>query len=445
MTSQRRPRANCPICSSGRAPEINRLKNVDGLGYRRISKQTEFTGQAVRDHFSQCETPPFKTEITDSLGSSEGKHLELEGDTGVLNVSGLTEKVSDYSFLLEKFNLDPQVYEVIEPVRMSTWQSGDRDLYSYRARIQKRTVATEQTLDIEGWRKVLRSSRKVRRTEGGGLLSTAIWPGDQQIGKKGTAQALDNWTAGVVAYVEDTKARMYAGEKFNSVLVGLGGDIAEGIANSYRNQAFAAELNLSTQIEVAYDTELWMFKYIIDELGLPIDASVIISNHGETWVREGGKDPITSRGDNIDTHIARLVKKTFENIPGYGDVINWNIADGNVANVFVHNGVKFYHSHNYIEKGAGAGVEAKTVSAMQRQILSDPLELGDVQVFMTHHYHHLWMKQEGVYTVFGAPAIEAEKSSEWLKDMNGVWSKPGILGMTINPHSAMGWQDLRVY
>ena len=267
---------------------------------------------------------------------------------------------------------------------------------------------------------------------------------DQQLGKKHTEQSLENWVKAVNGFVKDTKDKIATGTNIDRLFVGFGGDICEGIANSYTNQVHTVEMNLSTQIEVAYDTSVWMLKHLTDELGLPITGSWVISNHGETWVRNGGKDPITTRADNIDTHIGRLVRSTFDKIPGY-DGIDYHIADGNPANVFSVNGVKIYQTHNYVEKGSGVGVEGKTIGAMQKQILGRPMELGDVKLFLTSHYHHFWMNQDRNYTVFGTPALEAKMSSEWLFEMSGVWSEPGALGFIIDKDEPMGWNSLRIF
>lgn len=419
---------DCSVCKSGLGPEVD-MSYANHGSKDEVYQRFNFSRQAVRNHLNTCHRIP--SERATSEISIDDIDRPLASDAEVLALMGMSSDV---------YEIAPNTLNV----SARTLSSGGM-LYSYRARVLRKTLLSdEMSFDAEGWRSRLQAHEPViSKSEEPGKAAGLIL-GDQQTGKKATMEMLENWTGAVERFAKDTQTRIAGGENIDRILLPWGGDIVEGIANSYRNQAYASEMNLSTQIEVAYDTACWTFKYLIDELELPITTSWVPSNHGETWVREGGKDPITSSGDNIDTHIGRLVKSTFEKIPGY-DCIDWVIADGNIANVFTVNGIKIYQTHNYKEKGSGVGSEARTMSAMQKQILGRPMELGDVKVFLTSHYHHLWCNQDRSYTVFGTPALEAKMSSEWLFEMSGVWSEPGALGITIDPTDRRGWNRMMIY
>ena len=60
------------------------------------------------------------------------------------------------------------------------------------------------------------------------------------------------------------------------------------------------------------------------------------------------------------------------------------------------------------------------------------------------HYHHFYAQEFEGRTLFGMPALEAEKSSEYMLDQYGVWSPKGMLGLLIGRNTHRGWSHLSV-
>ncbi len=424
------PRTSCPVCSSGRAPDINRMKET-GVPKDAIAKQTEFSRTAIRAHFRNCDTPPFDPSVQSASASTisiEDHDKPLSNDAEILGVLGI----------------DPESYRIVGGTNVSarTLASGQQ-LYSYRAKIQPIDVVDESEFNIERWRSKLEQAREREPQASFNGMTYAIFPGDQQLGKKNFEETLENWRDGIIAHVDECKHLINSGMDISQVFIGFGGDICEGIAGNYENQLFTVRLNLSSQIELAYDMVCWTVQYVIEELNLPLVVSTVISNHGE-WTRMGAKKPQTTGGDNIDTHIARLVEKTFAKVKGFEN-ITWHISEGEPANLIDLSGVRVYHTHGHVQKGSGQGLINRFASAMQKQVLGNIRELGEVRLWVGHHYHHLEMYQDRESTYFLCPALEAEKSSEWLLEMSGVWSKPGILGMVISEDYPMGWNRSNVF
>jgi hypothetical protein len=220
--------------------------------------------------------------------------------------------------------------------------------------------------------------------------------------------------------------------------------IANGIVSHNTNQPHTVELNFTKQLELDYDMRVWTMRECAS-LGLPMSASSVISNHGE-WTRNGGKDVMTTRGDNSSTHIARQVKKQFDALaPFTGVEIDWTIADGD-PNVLVNlSGIWASFTHAYIEKGKGDSVETRTKGAIERQILGKTDTLAAVPLYFTSHYHHFYSQEFEGRTQFACPALEAERSSEYMLDQYGVWSPPGMLGMLIGRDKRRGWSNLAIY
>lgn len=422
---------NCSVCSSGKAPEVNLLKS-EGKSQQAIADELGFTRWAVRKHLEDCDTPPFVDTVTTSQ-----KDAVIEDITRPLN--------SDPE-ILATLGLNPDEFAIVGGTNISVRElaSGEQ-LFSYRAKVQPVTQLAEASFDLEGIRNGLRMSQNpaVQKSDVGSGYVIAL--ADGQLGKCGTDESVKNLQQSVVNHVDRIKRMSFSGAEINQIALCYQGDEIEGIAGNYASQTATVELNLSQQLELDFELRCWAMKYIIDELSLPMQVSSVISNHGDSWVRLGGNKPVMGQSDNASTHVARLVQKTFELVPGYADAIDWHIANDEAAVVLEVSGVKMYCTHGYLEKGSGQGVEARTVNAMQKQILGDPMGLGDVKIFLTAHYHHFWAHQDRNYTVIGCPALEAKGSSKWLRDMSGIWSEPGAIGFLIGEaQGPLGFNEIAV-
>jgi hypothetical protein len=373
-----------------------------------------------------------KATVEIDAGGADVRNVVIEGD---LN--------GDWGRLLRHFKLDPECFEVVDDtVRMSTWEqsarskAGDRDktqLWSYSARFRRINKQMVRPEVLESWRNHLMKLKPATRSstvDGVYLILIA----DPQLGKKGTAEAVENWKRGVLAHLDEAE-RLNA----QAVHVAWMGDETEGVCNNYGNQAHTIELNQSQQLELDFDLRVWTLEQVLAR-GFTVSASSVISNHGE-WTRNGSKEPVTSSNDNASTHIARLVQKTFQRT---GHHIDWTIGDAAPGITITLGGIECYFSHGYKEKGRGTSSETRTRSAIERQILGRTEDLGTTKLWFMAHYHHCYSNEFEGRTVFGCPALEAEKSSEYMLDQYGVWSPAGMLGMVIGGTSR-GWRNANVF
>jgi hypothetical protein len=138
--------------------------------------------------------------------------------------------------------------------------------------------------------------------------------------------------------------------------------------------------------------------------------------------------------------------KSFKEIePFGGPKIDWTIGGGDPGIVVNIAGIDCYFSHGYIEKGKGGSIEIKTKVAIERQIIGRTDTLGEVPLWFMAHYHHFYMQEFEGRTMFSCPALEAEKSSEYMLNQYGVWSPPGMLGLLIGRDKKRGWSDLSIF
>ncbi len=384
---------------------------------------------------------------TDEVEDNEPGSIQLTGDSGVIKTGTVAQPITDWTDTIKLWGLDPDVFEVIQPVTMKAWGKPGEFRYSYAARIQKKAeveTPIEDKLDLESWRQHLQQvsfypSTTVRSDGSSYIMMVA----DPQLGKPGTQEALQHWTRGIEGHAERIQNLMKAGFPIEKIALAFMGDEHEGAVGNYASQPYEIELNYSQQIELDFDMRVWSIRKLLD-FGLPLSIASVPSNHGE-HTRFGGNKALTSIYDNSSTMVANLVKKVFNGNEA-DNYLTWEIAqDRQDANLEL-SGVKINFTHGHVSNGSGAktgGVSAK--NAIEKQILGRTEELVDTRIYVTAHYHHFNVIEDRGRTFFGCPALEAEKSSQWFYDSAGVWSKPGMLGFVVGKNvDKRGWTELSV-
>jgi hypothetical protein len=379
--------------------------------------------------------------------TTETPSISLTGDSGVIKTGAVAEPITDWTDTIKLWGLDPEVFEVIQPVTMKAWGKPGEFRYSYAARIQKKAepeIAPEDRVDIDSWRAHLQTiSLWPSKVFHGSGLTYLMMVADPQLGKPGTQEALGHWTNGVEGHSERVRNLRDAGLPLEKIAVAFMGDEHEGAVGNYASQPYEVEMNYSDQITLDFDMRTWTIRQLLTH-GLNIDIASVPSNHGE-HTRFGSNKALTSIYDNSSTMVAKLVKKVFDGTE-FESILNWDIAsDRQDANLDL-SGIKVNFTHGHVSNGSGpktGGVSSK--NAIEKQILGRTKELVDTTLFVTAHYHHFNIIEDRGRTFFGCPALEAEKSSQWFYDSAGVWSKPGMLGMVVGTAAGeRGWDELAV-
>lgn len=374
--------------------------------------------------------------------------ISLTGDSGVIKTGTVAEPITDWTDTIKLWGLDPEVFEVIQPVTMKAWGKPGDFRYSYAARIQKKADVEqplEDKFDMAGWREHLKAiGNYPRKILYGSDLTYTMLVADPQLGKPGTKEAVANWTDGIEGHLSRIRHLTDAGLPIGKLALVFMGDEHEGAVGNYASQPYEVELNYSDQLELDYDMRVWSIKTLAEAMQLPIDIGSVPSNHGE-HTRFGGNKALTSIYDNSSTMIAALVEKTFKQT-GLGELLTWQIAKDRQDVNLELSGVKANFTHGHVSKGSGSktgGVSSK--SAIEKQILGRTSELVDTSLYFSAHYHHFNVIEDRGRTFFGCPALEAEKSSQWFYDSSGTWSKPGMLGMIVGTAAGeRGWDELAV-
>lgn len=407
--------------------------------------------QELRDH----PVGPEQTRPADKPDTPT-REIEVKGDTMIVTVSDERGKVNEdlSRKFIESEGLDPDEWEIAHWYKGkygNTWEdeeTGERMWSMETIKFHYRRVLTALAEDaevidpevIERWRvNLMEEPYWLGSASDSELDATyAMLIADPQFGKKGTEEAIENYKRGVLEHIAQVTDE-------DTIHLAWMGDETENVVNSYENQPHTIELNRVKQLELDFDMRVWAIREAL-ATGKKVSASSVISNHGE-WTRNGGKEPVTTRADNASTYIARQAEKFFDELaPFTGQHVDWTIGDQGAPGIVIDlSGVKAYFSHGYIEKGKGGSTELRTKSAIERQILGKTDELGDVLIWFMAHYHHFYSNSFEGRSLFGCPALEAERSSEYMLDQFGVWSRPGLLGMRLSLSTPAGWTNLNVF
>jgi hypothetical protein len=109
-----------------------------------------------------------------------------DGESGTLTTQPLDSQPSDWAELLAVWDLDPVLFEVIEPVQYRAWDAPDpegglRRLYYYKAAIRRRVAGQRSVDELLGVLKQKRPKTPPIGSEGGFVY--CVPAGDLQIGK----------------------------------------------------------------------------------------------------------------------------------------------------------------------------------------------------------------------------------------------------------------------
>lgn len=394
--------------------------------------------------------PLIELDFDDEEVSTSGPagSIETFGDSGTITTGTLSAPVTDWSKIFEVWGMDPEKFEIVEPVRMSAWDAGDIRRYSYKARFKARESAVETTeaqFDISGWVERLRGLELKIEPQGkiySKSCAYVVCPTDAQLGKPGTTEALQNITKGVEKHVREIQNLLDSGTKVTEIVIAFCGDETEGVANFYPTQTFEVELNYSQQIELDFDTRIWIISQFM-KFGIPIKVVSVISNHGEMG-RNGSNKTITSVYDNASTMVARMVRQTLD--MAYPDFpISWHIAHEEQDVIVDIAGVRTLFTHGHLMVGSGKTSEFRMKNALEKQILGRTKEMADIQLFVAGHYHHFYVLEDRGRTFIGLPALEADSNGGYFMEKFGVWSRAGLVGFTVSSDIDRGWENIYVY
>lgn len=347
----------------------------------------------------------------------------------------------DWDDVLREWNLDPEIYAVVEPVLFNVWDANLGNGEIERMRQVKGRVVLRRRID--GGPDVARLLAEIRRTRprkapptGDGVFSVVL--ADWQIGKA-DGDGLRGTIERVYASIEAVKVRVRElrrqGRSIGTLNILWPGDSVEGCVGFYADQEYAIELDRREQAKVVRRLLLDAIKAWAP-LFTEIRVVAVGGNHGEN--RRGKGDAFTGHRDNDDLAVIEQVSDILaENPEAYGHVRFLIPEDALIATVETA-GWTLGLTHGHVARESGTA-EAKLRRWYER-MAGGKQAVGEADILVTGHYHHLRVADWGGCVWLQAPALDG--GSEWWQFSKGEVSDPGTLTFASYPDRRMA--DLAV-
>jgi len=390
-------------------------------------------------------THPATAPVTQAL---TGK-VDVSSDGGEFIDVQTEAPVTDWTHIFQRFNLNPNDFTIVDDtVRCSTWQqskaleNGERDivnLYSYRARFQRKAEDALTEADYAAAQARLRAYKLPQRIPGCGLgvpVAAVLNLADMQLhkpdgdGLKGTLDRLMNGLENFEDYVARQRA---GGRNIDELVMVNNGDPFEGVSGNYANQLHTVHTGLREQMNTVLD----VWETYSRELFPQFDKAQFVSvhcNHTQFGRQGGAKDSLTGDSDTGSAFLAEALQRILKGRPEF-DHVRFTIPDDQM-NVYTEAaGVPMGFNHGHKIPGAGADGFEKWLNG---QVRGDNLAYR-ARVWITAHKHSLQFFDLGSASVFQCPSCDG--GSKWLRDTAGRYSQSGILALLVGNHTSAGWSD----
>jgi len=354
-----------------------------------------------------------------------------EGSEGTVTTSAIPiEESPDWDGVLRIWGLDPANFSVIEPVLFNAWGNPDGVLNrQWKAKVVRKGTVKEQA-DISDLVEEIKKHKKQPQAQitGDGVFCVVL--ADWQMGKpdgdglKGTAKRILDGIDSVENRVKELRKLK---RPLGRLIVLWTGDSVEGCIGHYEQQVFGVELDRRDQVKIArrlLRDALIRWAKLFDD----VSVVAVAGNHGEN--RNSSGKSYTSLNDNDDVAIVEQVAEILGSNPeAYGHV-KFAIPKDRLSITIESAGWILGITHGHIAKVSGASPELKIKKWLEGQSFGRQ-PIGDADVVVTGHWHHLRAADWGGVMWLQAPALDG--GSLWWKEMTGATAETGILTFCMYP------------
>jgi len=336
---------------------------------------------------------------------------------------------------------DPTRWRPAGPVRFSSWDAqvkgGDVvQMHAYRWNLVPMHAAVVD-LDLDETIKRIRRHRKERpQLEGASTRAMVVALADWQAGKR-DGGGIETLIARIESLRDALPDRVRqlrkAGVPIDALYIVSLGDLVEGCGDHYPMQTFSVELDGRQQERVVRRLLVELIT-AWSSLAPQIVVACVPGNHGER--RRDGK-AYTTLEDNVDLSVVEQVGEILaQNPDAYGHV-RFAIPDGDLTLTLDVAGTVVGFAHGHQARG-GSSPQAKLMKFWRDKGQSRH-RLGDADVLVTGHYHHLQIVQDGPRTWMQAPANDG--GSRWYEETGGASTRAGTLTFTVDTD---GWANVQI-
>ena len=349
-----------------------------------------------------------------------------------------------WDIYLAELGFDPKEFEIIEPFEVRTWTANmgageTEQFYYYKAKIISKNPISSKDFDYKNLLKEIKAY-KGQPQKITGNSSFVVCLSDWQMGKRdgdgtqGIVKRIEQMIPDVTARIKDLKKNGV--DLANLYVFGLG-DIVEGCDGFYPMQEFSVEYDLRRQKMIARRLLIKAIK-----TWAPLFKNVVVAcvpgNHGEN--RKNGK-AFTSFGDNFDVSLFDEAQEILSENPAYKK-IKFIIPENELWITLDISGTIVGLAHGHQFRTGGRYSHQKAVAWLSGQAFG-MTDVGDSDILISGHFHHLFVVNEGKRTLMQCPSVDG--GSEWFENMTGKTSYSGTLTFSITPgKTQLPWDNLRV-
>jgi predicted phosphodiesterase len=193
----------------------------------------------------------------------------------------------------------------------------------------------------------------------------------------------------------------------------------------YPTQTFTVELDRRDQVKITrrllLDSLMAWAPHFAD-----ITVAAVAGNHGEN---RGNGGQFTTIHDNDDLAIVEMVQEILAANPDTFGHVSFRYPTDALNLTIESAGWILGLTHGHIPRG-GSTAEAKVKGWWAKQAAGKQ-PIGDADVLVTGHYHHLQLSDWGGCMWIQAPAMDG--GSEWWRLSAGEVSQPGMVTFAMYP------------
>jgi len=358
------------------------------------------------------------------------------GEEGTVTTQPMEgENAPDWSGVLQMWGLDPEHFEVVEPVLFNVWG----DTLGILNRQWKGKVirkGKKVNADIDDLIREIKKHKPRQQKQLTGEASLVVVASDWQVGKRdgdGLKGLVSRWLQAIEDVEWRLKELKKLGRPIDSITVLCLGDLVEGCDGHYDIQTFTVEEDRRNQVKIARrllrDALIRWSKLVPS-----ITVAAVGGNHGEN--RKNGKT-FTTLNDNDDVALVEQVAEIFAANPeAYGHVRFAIPSEELSLTVEVH-GKIIGISHGHLARNSGS-VEGKLKNWIAGQALGRQ-SIGDCDILVTGHYHTFKLADWGGVKWLQAPALDG--GSVWWRQSTGEVADAGVLTFLV---SKTGVSDIQI-
>ena len=385
-----------------------------------------------------------KTSEINSVQKTEPRQRQAEwmpgvtwqGEEGTVTTQPMEgDNSPDWSGVLRMWGLDPEHFQVVEPVLFNVWG----DTLGVLNRQWKGKVVRkgkQEVADIEALIQEIKKHKPRERKEMTGGASLVVCASDWQVGKRdgdGLKGLVGRWLQAVDDVEFRIKELKKIGRPIDSITVLCLGDLVEGCDGHYDIQTFTVEVDRRDQVKIARrllrDALIRWSKVVPN-----ITVAAIGGNHGEN--RKNGK-AFTTLNDNDDVALVESVAEIFQANPEAYGHIKFAIPTDELSLTLEVHGQIIGITHGHLAR-SGQGVEGKLRRWIADQTLGRQ-KIGDCDILVTGHYHSFKLADWGGVKWLQAPALDG--GSVWWRQSKGEVAAVGVLTFLV---TSEGVSDIQV-